>query len=39
VGDEQRSVDRAWDLADLHGHYADFIARFGAVQARLHRGR
>jgi phenylacetic acid degradation operon negative regulatory protein len=37
TGDEQRSVDRAWDLADLHGHYADFIARFGALQVRSDR--
>jgi phenylacetic acid degradation operon negative regulatory protein len=37
VGGEQRSVDRAWDLADLHRHYADFIARFGAVEARSDR--
>jgi phenylacetic acid degradation operon negative regulatory protein len=37
AGDEQRSVDRAWDLADLQDHYADFVARFGSAQARSDR--
>ncbi|WP_038044209.1 MULTISPECIES: PaaX family transcriptional regulator C-terminal domain-containing protein [Thermocrispum] len=28
VGDERRTVQRAWDLEDLHRHYAEFLQQF-----------
>jgi phenylacetic acid degradation operon negative regulatory protein len=33
VGDERRTVEKAWDLTDLQARYADFIERFRVVQA------